>query len=176
MSECKVCKSNAVEALTDYEDISYKGSVLRIKVEYSLCNACGREFLSKEQIMKNDRVLRDAKKVHDGLFSSKEIADARIKLGLTQEQASIVFGGGRNAFSKYERGEVSQSAAMDKLIKQALKHPIVYRDLLESSGIRSSGKSISYENNIVSYSSFKAANQERFTSVKCIKMQEVSYG
>ncbi|EMK6695522.1 type II toxin-antitoxin system MqsA family antitoxin, partial [Vibrio cholerae] len=112
----------------------------------------------------------------DGLFSSKEIADARIKLGLTQEQASIVFGGGRNAFSKYERGEVSQSAAMDKLIKQALKHPIVYRDLLESSGIRSSGKSISYENNIVSYSSFKAANQERFTSVKCIKMQEVSYG
>ncbi|MCX9553671.1 type II toxin-antitoxin system MqsA family antitoxin, partial [Vibrio cholerae] len=115
MSECKVCKSNAVEALTDYEDISYKGSVLRIKVEYSLCNACGREFLSKEQIMKNDRVLRDAKKVHDGLFSSKEIADARIKLGLTQEQASIVFGGGRNAFSKYERGEVSQSAAMDKL-------------------------------------------------------------
>ncbi|WP_417760266.1 type II toxin-antitoxin system MqsA family antitoxin [Shewanella sp.] len=176
MSECKVCKGNAVEALTDYENIGYKGSTLRIKVEYSLCNTCGREFLSKEQIMKNDRILRDAKKVHDGLFSSKEIAHARIKLGLTQEQASVVFGGGRNAFSKYERGEVSQSVAMDKLIKQALKHPIVYRDLLESAGISNSRRSISYENNIVSYSSFKAAYQKRSTPVKCVKMQEVSYG
>lgn len=50
MNKCKVCKSSAVEALTDYEDISYKGSVLRIKVEYSLCNACGREFYLKNKL------------------------------------------------------------------------------------------------------------------------------
>ena len=176
MSECKVCKSNEIRVLSDYEEINYKGDVLRVLMEYSLCDSCGREFISKEQILNNDRAIRDAKKVHDGLFSSKEIADARMHLGLTQEQASLVFGGGRNAFSKYERGEVSQSVSMDKLIKQALKHPVVFRDLLSTSGIKSSEINISYENNIISYSSYKAANQERFTSVKCIKMQEVSYG
>ncbi|MDW6094462.1 type II toxin-antitoxin system MqsA family antitoxin [Vibrio ruber] len=135
MGECKVCKSHSVEILTADEEITYKGSTLSVEIEFSVCHACEREFISKDQIIKNDRMIRDAKKVHDGLFSAKEIAEARLTLGLTQEQASLVFGGGRNAFSKYERGEVSQSVAMDKLIKQALKHPIVYRDLLKQAGI-----------------------------------------
>jgi HTH-type transcriptional regulator/antitoxin MqsA len=41
-----------------------------------------------------------------------------------------VFGGGRNAFSKYERGEVSQSVAMDKLIRVCLKHRDVFQELV----------------------------------------------
>lgn len=177
MSECIICKSNSIRVLTDYEEINYKNDKLKVPMEYSLCNECKREFISKDQIIKNDKTIRDFKKVHDGLFSSKEIADARTKLGLTQEQASLVFGGGRNAFSKYERGEVSQSAAMDKLIKQALKHPIVYKDLLNLAGINNAVTSnITYENNIIYYSSYKTNKQHKYTSVKCKKMQEVSYG
>lgn len=135
MNECKVCKSQKVKMLTDYEEIAYKGSQLRVLLEYSVCELCEREFVSKDQIANNEKIIRDAKKIHDGLFSSQEITEARTKLGLTQEQASLVFGGGRNAFSKYERGEVSQSVAMDKLIKQALKHPVVFNDLLESADV-----------------------------------------
>lgn len=135
MNECKVCKSQKVNTLTDYEEIAYKGSQLRVLLEYSVCGLCEREFISKDQIANNEKIIRDAKKIHDGLFSSQEITEARTKLGLTQEQASLVFGGGRNAFSKYERGEVSQSVAMDKLIKQALKHPVVFNDLLESADV-----------------------------------------
>lgn len=135
MIKCLICKNESVTIFTDYEEIEYKGNKLKVLMEYSLCSVCKREFISKNQIIRNDKSIREAKKIHDGLFSSKEIAEARKKLGLTQEQASLVFGGGRNAFSKYERGEVSQSAAMDKLIKQALKHPVVYKDLLNSAGI-----------------------------------------
>lgn len=178
MSECIICKSKAVSILTDYEEINYKGDMLRVLMEYSLCDECKREFISKDQIVRNDKAIRDVKKVHDGLFSSKEIAEARKKLGLTQEQASLVFGGGRNAFSKYERGEVSQSAAMDKLIKQALKHPMVYRDLLNLAGINTAISDTPYETNIAYYSTYKANKQDkdRCPSVKSIIMLEVSYG
>ena len=65
---------------------------------------------------------------------------------------------------------------MDKLIKQALKHPMVYRDLLNLAGINTATNDTPYENNIVYYSKYKANKQDRYTSVKCIKMQEVSYG
>ncbi len=63
--------------------------------------------------MTHECVMR--RKKSDGLLTSSEIYEARITLGLTQESASLVFGGGKNAFSKYERAEVSQSVAMDKL-------------------------------------------------------------
>ena len=37
----------------------------------------------------------------------------RKRLSLTQAQAARLMGGGDNAFSKYERGEITQSAAMN---------------------------------------------------------------
>ena len=118
------------------------------------------------------------KKAVDGLLTSTEILEARENLGLTQEQASLVFGGGRNAFSKYERAEVSQSSSMDKLIRMCLKHPNVFRELLTEAGIETPQEQLCYEDNIVSYSHIlKAANQGRFNQVGRIEtIEERAYG
>ena len=129
MTNCKLCKSEDVSDYVESEEISYKGSTLQVSIAYSLCNNCDREFISKPQILQNEAALRAAKKDYDGLLSSEEIIQARRKLSLTQEQASRVFGGGRNAFSKYERGEVSQSVAMDKLIRVCLNHREIFHEL-----------------------------------------------
>jgi HTH-type transcriptional regulator/antitoxin MqsA len=177
MSECKICKSKAVVTAKANEEISYKGAALIVPMAYSTCKNCHREFITTEQIHQNDKAIRDAKKAHDGLFTSAEVSKARKQLGLTQEEASLVFGGGRNAFSKYERGEVSQSIAMDKLIKQALKHPMVLHDLLNEAGIDVAKNHLIYkDDNVVSYVSFKAANDHKYTAVKSMKMQEEHYG
>ena len=129
MTNCKLCKSEDVSGYVEAEEVSYKGSTLQVSIAYSLCNNCDREFISKPQILQNEAALRAAKKDHDGLLSSEEIIRARHTLSLTQEQAARVFGGGRNAFSKYERGEVSQSVAMDKLIRICLNHRKVFHEL-----------------------------------------------
>jgi DNA-binding transcriptional regulator YiaG len=71
----------------------------------------------------NDAAIRAAKRSYDGLLTPDEIHRSRRLLKLTQEEASKVFGGGANAFSKYERGEVTQSAAMDRLIRLCVNHP-----------------------------------------------------
>src|SRR5690606_39913720 len=55
--------------------------------------------------------------------------DARETLRLTQGQAAELFGGGANAFSKCERGDVIQSVAMDRLIRLSLAFPFAL-DLL----------------------------------------------
>ena len=129
MTNCKLCNSEDVSDYVEADKISYKESTLQVSIAYSLCNSCDREFISKPQILQNEAALRAAKKDYDGLLSSEEIIRARRTLSLTQEQAARVFGGGRNAFSKYERGEVSQSVAMDKLIRICLNHREVFHEL-----------------------------------------------
>lgn len=177
MTNCKLCKSENIRQLEDIENISYKGTILSISMEYSVCNDCEREFVSKQQILNNDSRVRDAKKSVDGLLTSTEVFHARTSLGLTQEQASLVFGGGKNAFSKYERAEVSQSAAMDKLIRICLKHQSVFNELLVTAGIKIATTQLTYENNVIPYPKHKAANQSLFRTVKSIDLlQDVSYG
>lgn len=135
MNNCKKCLSEDIKLLTENKTVKYKGHDIPFLIEYSICNNCGYEFVSKQQIQAGDSRLREAKKVIDGLLTSQEIKKARLKLKLTQEQASLVFGGGKNAFSKYERAEVSQSKSMDKLIRTCLHHPNAFKDLLSDAGI-----------------------------------------
>ena len=177
MSNCKICKSDHVSQLRAMENISYKGKDMAVIMAYSICNDCHREFVPKQQIIKNDACLRDAKKIVDGLLTSSEIYDARRSLGLTQEQASIIFGGGKNAFSKYERAEVSQSMAMDKLLKVCLKYRVVFHELVTRAGIAIPSGQLCYENNVIPYPKLIAANQEPFKQVKSIELvKEVAYG
>lgn len=141
MSYCKKCQSDDIKQLTSQETVQYKGQDIPFVIEYSVCNNCNHEFVSKPQIQRGDNYLRDAKKAVDGLLTSTEIKQAREELGLTQAQASQVFGGGANAFSKYERAEVAQSKAMDKLIRVALKDSGAYQFLLEQEGINIGSRS-----------------------------------
>ena len=136
MTHCIVCKTEDIKNITAIESVLYKGNKLQVPLEHSVCNGCGREFVPKLQILRGEIELRKAKKLFDGLLSSEEIVRARAKLSISQEQASRVFGGGKNAFSKYERGEVSQSLAMDKLIRVCLKHNNVFQELARKSGVK----------------------------------------
>lgn len=147
MNNCLYCKSDSLQFLTENEAYTYKGKTVQRPVEFTHCENCGREYIFKQQILKNEAVVRDVKKSIDGLLTSEEIKQTRIQLKLTQEQARKVFGGGKNAFSKYERGEVAQSAAMDKLIRVCLDYPAVFRDLMAKVGISAATIIHDYEDN-----------------------------
>ena len=135
MSECKLCKSTDVSTFTEKSTFTYKNKELSYDMAYSVCNSCDREFIDKNQIQQNEIGTREAKKKVDGLLSLGELFEMRNKFHLTQEVASKVFGGGPNAFSKYERGLVSQSAAMDRLIRVSDAVPGVLDWLKEYSGM-----------------------------------------
>ena len=121
-SICADCGADALQACNETEQFNYKGHFLSVDVEYSLCSKCEAEAILPEQIKRNDCRTRDAWRKADGLLTGDEIVALRKKLGLTQQQAAGYFGGGTNAFSKYERGEVMQSKAMDKLMRLAMEN------------------------------------------------------
>jgi transcriptional regulator with XRE-family HTH domain len=49
----------------------------------------------------------------------------RTSLGLTQDEAGLLFGGGPRAFTKYEGGEIVPSAALQRLLYCADKMPAI---------------------------------------------------
>lgn len=61
---------------------------------------------------------------------SKEIRRIRRKLGLSQIAAARLTGGGHNAFSRYESGEVVPLAAVVNLFRLLDKHPELLKDLI----------------------------------------------
>lgn len=130
-NECPYCQSDDIEEGYSQEPIPHHGKQIFVNHAYCYCVACEGEFETPEQQRYNRYEISDAKRIVDGLLSAKEIEDARRQLGLTQAQAAKTFGGGRRAFSKYERGEVIQSLAMDRLIRVCLRHPELLKELNE---------------------------------------------
>ncbi len=51
------------------------------------------------------------------------IASVRKKLQLDQREAAEIFGGGVNAFSRYETGRTKPPVALVKLLKVLERHP-----------------------------------------------------
>jgi HTH-type transcriptional regulator/antitoxin MqsA len=68
-------------------------------------------------------VLRDRERV------ANDIHRIRRKLGLSQVAAARLTGGGHNAFSRYERGEVVPLPAVVNLFRLLDKHPELLKDL-----------------------------------------------
>jgi HTH-type transcriptional regulator/antitoxin MqsA len=109
-------------------------SILVTDLERMVCAACGADPVFTEQIRRNDRRYADARRRLRGLATGAEIAEIRTRLNISQTEASALFGGGANAFSKYERGEVIQSVAMDRLLKLACALPEAFELLRQLSG------------------------------------------
>ena len=135
--QCPICAKGKLAFYKEPDELQYKGQTFFVDVEYAVCQNCGEEMILPDQIKRNDCRVRDAWRKADGLLTGSQIAELRKKLSLTQQEAAKVFGGGVNAFSKYERGEVIQSEGMDKLMRLALEERPVdgYRWLRERAGL-----------------------------------------
>jgi HTH-type transcriptional regulator/antitoxin MqsA len=58
---CVKCKSVRIRQLDDMERIAYAGNMIDVTMEYSVCDACDREFVSRQQILNNDYNISRAK-------------------------------------------------------------------------------------------------------------------
>ena len=71
----------------------------------------------------------------DGLLTGTEIVALRKQYSLTQDQAAQLFGGGPVAFSKYENDDVSQSEAMDSLLRLVRESEAAFGVLVNVKGM-----------------------------------------
>jgi len=69
------------------------------------------------------------KKVNAKLTPIDLLANVRQRFKLTQQQAAKVFGGGANAFSRYESGKTKPPLALVKLFRILDKHPDLFQEV-----------------------------------------------
>jgi HTH-type transcriptional regulator/antitoxin MqsA len=123
--KCPVC--GAAELIHDTRDLpyTYKGETTLIPaVSGDFCPACAESLLDmaeSERVMKEMREF--AKQVNAAIVDPQFIAGVRKKLKLDQREAAEIFGGGVNAFSRYENGKTKPPLALVKLFKLLDRHP-----------------------------------------------------
>lgn len=133
---CPVCEAGQLSPARHELTIQHGGQTLTVReLEHAECDACGADPVLTTQIRRNQRRIADARRRADDMLIGEEIRVLRTFLGINQQQAAMLFGGGINAFSKYERGDVIQSVAMDRLLKAAVSVPGMYEFLQAEAGM-----------------------------------------
>ncbi|WP_284257445.1 type II toxin-antitoxin system MqsA family antitoxin, partial [Acidocella aquatica] len=128
---CPVC--GAAELIHDTRDLpyTYKGETTVIPaVTGDFCPACAESILGAAE---SDRVMREmrafSREVNAAIVDPNFIAAVRKKLALDQREAAEIFGGGVNAFSRYENGKTKPPLALVKLLKVLERHPDLLNEI-----------------------------------------------
>jgi HTH-type transcriptional regulator/antitoxin MqsA len=123
--KCPSC--GAAKLVHETRDLSYtyKGettTIRRVKGDY--CPACGEAVLDPEESARTSAaMLTFNKHVNAAIVDPTFIARVRRKLDLDQKQAAEIFGGGVNAFSRYETGRTKPPLALVQLLRLLDRHP-----------------------------------------------------
>lgn len=131
MKECPICGNDKLTRDIRNVVFEYKGQKITIKQPGLYCDECGEAFYDSKDIKATKKELADFRRRVDNLLTGEEIRRIRKKLGLTQKEASLLFGGGIRAFYKYEAGETNQTRPVDLLLRLLDKGKIKIQDIKE---------------------------------------------
>jgi len=111
----------------DIRDIpyTYKGETTVIPtVTGDFCPACGEVVLTMAESNRVSALMLEFnKQVNAAIVNPEFITHVRKKLNLDQREAAEIFGGGINAFSRYENGKTKPPLALVKLLRILDRHP-----------------------------------------------------
>ena len=123
---CPIC--DAAELVHDTRDIpyTYKGETTVIPaVTGDFCTACDESILDLAETGRTmGLMLEFNKQVNAAIVDPAFILSVRKKLDLDQ-----LFGGGVNAFSRYENGKTKPPLALVKLLQLLDRHPDLLQEL-----------------------------------------------
>jgi HTH-type transcriptional regulator/antitoxin MqsA len=129
--KCTSC--GAAELIHDTRDMPYvyKGEHTTVpEVTGDFCPACGEAVLNREYGDRySDLIGAFQRQVNAAYVDPAYIAKVRKKLDLDQREAADIFGGGVNAFSRYENGKTKPPLALVKLLKVLDRHPDLLNEI-----------------------------------------------
>jgi HTH-type transcriptional regulator/antitoxin MqsA len=120
---CPFCANKSYYHQTKKMTLRYKSSPITVNQPGFWCDECGEGVIGGEDRKATQKELQTLRAEIDGLLTPDKIKLIREKLKLTQLSASEIFGGGVNAFSRYERGETPIPKPLSQLLLILKKHP-----------------------------------------------------
>ena len=132
--KCPVCGKGPLKRARRDLPYTYKGSKTVIRgVTGDFCETCGEAILDAEASTRvSAAMLAFNRKVNADYVDPEFIVRVRRKLALDQRQAAAIFGGGANAFSRYETGKTKPPLALVKLLRVLDRHPELLKEVRAS--------------------------------------------
>lgn len=123
---CPLCGEGVLSDSSRNVVERYKGVSFTLLVRGAFCNHCHDGFPEFDPKQEARWVaFRDSVDAEE----SAELTRIRKKLRLTQAKAAVLAGGGKNAFSRYEKGKVKPVAAVINLFRLLDRHPELLKEL-----------------------------------------------
>jgi HTH-type transcriptional regulator/antitoxin MqsA len=121
--KCPVCgHPDMVNKVLD-ETLAYGGQSLTLHAMHGqFCSHCGEGIWDEESYRRYTEAQEGLLRAVKGNVG-EDIRRIRKKLNLTQAELASVFGVGKMAFSRYERGECRPPVPLVKLLKLIDRHP-----------------------------------------------------
>ncbi|AHE99147.1 type II toxin-antitoxin system MqsA family antitoxin [Thioalkalivibrio paradoxus] len=121
---CMHCETGQLALDTRTVTASLDGLTREVSdVRGCFCDQCGEvEFADSDSASRYAAAMDDLV-IERRRQRAQEVRRIRTRLKLTQKAAAEVFGGGVNAFSRYERGEVDPPRAVVKFLRLLDRHP-----------------------------------------------------
>lgn len=122
--KCPEC--GGAELVNELRDVpyTYRGESTVIRgVRGDWCPRCGEGVMPMGDDSLGEAMLAFNREVNARYVDPGFIAQVRKKLRLDQREAAEIFGGGVNAFSRYETGRMLPPVALIKLLKLLDRHP-----------------------------------------------------
>ena len=110
--ECGTSMTRGMRLMT----INYKGLSATFDMPGWYC-VCGEGVVTGKDMDVSDRHLNLLKAQAENLVLPSDVRRIRKKLGLNQQDAGQLLGGGPSAFNKYEKGQVLPSKAISNLLR-----------------------------------------------------------
>lgn len=129
IENCPFCGKKSYQHQIKPMTLRYKSHPITVKQPGYWCDACGEGVIGGEDRKATQKELQALRAKIDGLLVPEDIKHIREKLNLTQQKASTLFGGGINAFSRYERGETPIPRPLSQLLNLLDKHPSLLPEL-----------------------------------------------
>lgn len=104
---------------------TYKGKTTTLNgIVGDFCPTCNEGVLSPEAIDRFGQLVCEfQREVNSHSVTPEFLLKVRKKLGLGQREAGEIFGGGVNAFSRYENGKAEPPVSLIKLFRLLDHHP-----------------------------------------------------
>lgn len=136
--ECPSCGCEEIVTRTQDEKLSLGNQSLTLHgMKGEFCPRCNEGIWDEESYRRYTEAQAALVRAVKGDIGS-DIRRIRKKLKLTQAELSEIFGVGKLAFSRYERGETRPSAPLIKLLKLVERHPELMMEIRASKQAASS--------------------------------------
>ena len=132
---CPSCREGHLHEATRERVFRPHGKEVVVQLLTSTCDHCGAEATSAAQHQENLYRLAARKTNYGELLMGQEILALRRRYGLTQQQASRIFGKGKIAFSRYESETTYPDESTTRLLTMAIEKPDALRWLADRAGV-----------------------------------------